>query len=315
MQISFASSQKNLLIENYPNSSTKKLVQLFPDRRMSSISYKARSLGLRRDCQCPWTDEETAYLKKNYLQESMEEIRSNIRRHSVTSIWTKASELGLNKLKSGKYYWPKENDITMVKLFNQGLTHQQIAEKFSHNYHKYGFKYIREKLRSLGCIRQNKYPDLRPIDDADKSYFAAMLEAEGWIGLRIRRSDDDHGIIYSPNIGITNTDLSIMNAILGIVKLGKISTHTDTLKRYKQRYDWKLLSLKPILQVLESVVNFMKSRRKKEIAHLVTEFCKSRLERRKHWKTLPYTEREIEIYKRIARLNKKRSTSIGNTIY
>jgi hypothetical protein len=122
--------EEDLLIENYPNASTKKIVELFPDRRMSSISYKARSQGLRRDCQCHWTDEEIAYLKKSYLEESMQDIRSNIRCHSVTSIWTKASELGLNKLKSGKYYWPKKNDITILKLFNQGLTHQQIAEKF-----------------------------------------------------------------------------------------------------------------------------------------------------------------------------------------
>ena len=97
------------------------------------------------------------------------QIRSNIPRHSVTSIWTKGYELGLNKLRSGKYYWPKENDITLVKLFQQGLTHQEIAEKFSHKYHKYGFKYIGEKLRLLGCVRHNKYSDLLPISDVFRS--------------------------------------------------------------------------------------------------------------------------------------------------
>jgi hypothetical protein len=112
-------------------------------------------------------------------------------------------------------------------------------------------------------------------------------------------------LLYTPFIGIVNTDFPIINAIKEIVGLGEITFRGRNSENHKPTYVWRILSLKPILQLLESVVHLIKSNRKREIANLVIEFCKSRLERRKHWRTLPYTDREIEIAKRVAELNKR----------
>jgi hypothetical protein len=112
------------LKKHYASAEPEKLKKLFPDRAMSSISWKARSMGLARDCQKPWSNAELDYLKKNYVHESMEVILGHITRHSSSSVWSKASELGLNKYRAGEYYWTKENDIKLLELFNQGLTHK-----------------------------------------------------------------------------------------------------------------------------------------------------------------------------------------------
>jgi hypothetical protein len=296
-----------LLTENYPVAQLVKLKEMFPDRKISSISSKANSLGLRRECRRVWTDDEIDYLKRNYVHESMEYVRRNLPHRSVSSILSKASKLNLNKLRSGTYYWTKENDMKLVELFNRGLTHEQIAEKFSNKYHKYDFKYMGERLRILGYSRLKKYPDLKTMSVVDKSWISGILEGEGEINIELQsRFDCENGReLCIPYIKIANTDLDILNAVLTITGFGRIKPKSRTSHRHRLGYVWYVTSLKPVLQLCESVVDYMRSSRKKEIVQLVIKFCKSRVERRVHWNTLPYTNMEVEISKRVADLNKK----------
>jgi hypothetical protein len=51
-----------------------------------------------------------------------------------------------------------------------------------------------------------------------------MLEPDGWINIRCRRPDQEHPrTLYTPFVGISNTDVSIINDLRQIVGIGEIS--------------------------------------------------------------------------------------------
>jgi hypothetical protein len=58
--------EAKLLIDNYSTAESSKLIELFPDRKMSSLADKAKCLGVRRNCQSPWTKNDGPSVKKLY---------------------------------------------------------------------------------------------------------------------------------------------------------------------------------------------------------------------------------------------------------
>jgi hypothetical protein len=138
-----------------------------------------------------------------------------------------------------------------------------------------------------------------------------MLEGEGSISIHSTNQFYTNKCrkVYSPYVGITNTDLTIVNAISDIACMGRIVARNRHLDHHHTLYEWKLTALIPALKMCELIVNDMKSARKKEIVNLVIEFCRSRLCPTENANTLPYRPREIEIYHKVAELNKRGHSS------
>ena len=94
-----------------------------------------------------------------------------------------------------------------------------------------------------------------------------------------------------------------------IVNVGMLSVRNRDPGRRQITFEWKLTSLIAVLELCELIVDHMKSARKREILELVIEFCRSRLGQYKKVSTKPYTKREIEIYQKVAELNKQGHSS------
>jgi hypothetical protein len=68
-------------------------------------------------------------------------------------------------------------------------------------------------------------------------------EANGSISIRCRRPDQEHPrTLYTPFVGISNTDVSIINDLKQIVGIGEISLRRRILEGCKPTHDWKLIS-------------------------------------------------------------------------
>jgi hypothetical protein len=86
------------------------------------------------------------------------------------------------------------------------------------------FQYI--VIRSYSSsyyLNRRDHRELNLINDTDRSYFVAILEAEG--GASIHSSKQLYAgksrMIYSPYVGVANTDYTIIDAIFRIIIMGR----------------------------------------------------------------------------------------------
>jgi hypothetical protein len=102
-----------------------------------------------------------------------------------------------------------------------------------------------------------------------------------------------------------------ITAVGKVAGIGRILRRKIILdNRHNTVYEWKVTSLKSVLQICETMVDILRSDRKQEILRLVIEFCKSRLGESNCATRLPYNTREIELYHTVAELNKRGKASI-----
>ena len=112
-----------LLKENYPKESRREILPLFPERNWRSIRYKAKKLGLnighRRNDY--WKEEETSFIRNNYINMTDKEIGDKFGR-STASIQTRRKELKLFKHKHSDFLTPSLLILSEVeKAYLSGL--------------------------------------------------------------------------------------------------------------------------------------------------------------------------------------------------
>jgi hypothetical protein len=93
-------------------------------RNVTSIYKKARNLGLERNINLKWSDEEDEYLKKWYKKKRPSEIARRLKR-STSAVVVRARKLGL--LKFFMRRWTNDEEHYLIKNFRK-MTYKQIGK-------------------------------------------------------------------------------------------------------------------------------------------------------------------------------------------
>lgn len=143
---------------------------------------------------------------------------------------------------------------------------------------------------------------MQHLSTIDFAYIAGIVDGEGTITIGRGRKNYHYNWTYNAVVGVTNTNLELLNWLRDSTRIGNICQNTKILGS-KQGYQWNLRSYE-ILNFLEYISLFLKI--KKEQAKIVTEFLIKNRPSNKHQ---PATELEIEfrcsMYYRIHALNEK----------
>lgn len=87
----------DILCQHYAYMKTECLQELLPGRTATSITSKAKSIGLRTCGRGDWTDKEIAILRENYASMRAKELQKLLSGRNVESIRQKAYQLGIHR--------------------------------------------------------------------------------------------------------------------------------------------------------------------------------------------------------------------------
>ena len=106
-------------------------------------------------------------------------------------------------------------------------------------------------------------------------------------------------------IWIGNTERELLDNFLQLVKVGRVRHNRNATKNHKACWEWQATSQAECRQILESVLSYLPSSRKGQIAKLVLEFIKTRKEANCVKYNAPYSKREWEIFAEVRLLNRR----------
>lgn|SRR5574341_513270 len=133
-------------------------------------------------------------------------------------------------------------------------------------------------------------------------WLIGAIDGEGCIGLSKRNRQKS--INLKPHIQIANCDKDFINRcirILSDLNIPHWVSHYEGKNRRRESWQIAITGLKRVNKFLPLIKDLL-CLEKREKANLVYEFVLSRLS---DWHAAPFTERQIEIYEKIAELNTK----------
>jgi len=138
------------------------------------------------------------------------------------------------------------------------------------------------------------------ITEREAEILAWIIASEGCISLTKSRNPKARlGFLFRTTIQIANTEHDFVKKTCTM--LGKPLTNFTILdKNRKPVYTIAIRKHKEVIFLLEKIIPFLPI--KVERALLLKEFCISRSKKSKH---SPYSQRELEIFEELKRLNKR----------
>ena len=140
----------------------------------------------------------------------------------------------------------------------------------------------------------------------DKTLIAWSIAWEG--SIELLKGTNQH---FIPTVELKNTDYDLLNKFFKIVKIGHISRKGYASKqKHKPAKNWRIESIYEVFFFLQQIVSYIPSKRKQEVAYLLIQFCKIRMRkhekaRKQHTHPEGYNQREVEIYNKTHKLNKR----------
>ena len=158
-------------------------------------------------------------------------------------------------------------------------------------------------MTNLLKTRKRLETKLKKLSLEDKCYIAGLIDGEGCITVYyIKNPNSPQGFRLRPQIQIGNTNKLIIYWLKETTGVGVLSIHKQSKAKWKTCYSWYLYVISDIKALLEEILPYLKV--KKHQAELLLEFCKLRLKNIRKW----YSDREIQIYQELKKLNKKGRT-------
>lgn len=152
--------------------------------------------------------------------------------------------------------------------------------------------------------------DMPKINELDVAYLSGLFDGEGSFSITKVREKGREKYRLSSVSSITNCDPKIINRALEIMRgLGVTGRMYRIDKKNANRapcYTIEIKRLELQAKLLKSVSLYLVG--KKQVASLMLEFIESRLKNKmtgRYFSVSPYTEREIELFDIVAKLNKK----------
>ena len=179
--------EDNLLIELYPNYPIDEILQYFPNRTKESIRNHAKKFHLHGFICKPWTDDEIAFIRKNWELLSDDEM-ANIFRRTKTAVKRKRNLLKLYRqdkdnikyesitkyVRGNSYQWKldsmracnyqciitRSREFAIHHLFSVSKVLKEVLRNNSIEYKSFELysKEEREKVLELYLEEQEKYP-------------------------------------------------------------------------------------------------------------------------------------------------------------
>ena len=146
------------------------------------------------------------------------------------------------------------------------------------------------------------------IEGVRLGYLAAIIDGEGSID--IRRKNRPWGYGYSPHLSVANKSYELLDSVKDMVGKGTIQDLNPSGTRLNVSYEFRLLRIESVLELLRALSPYFMSGIKKQLCELVIEFCESRRSGfsdciRVRGGYQPYSLREIEIWREVKLLHKK----------
>lgn len=136
---------------------------------------------------------------------------------------------------------------------------------------------------------------------------AGLIDGEGSITINAVKRLHGYrlGFCLHPNVNVTNKNLELLKEIQYVIGGGIIVEQKDTYKNkeWDRHYHWCLFGLFRLKSLLKQILPDLIVKRPQ--AKLVLDYCNSRINNLKGKSRAPYTEREINIVRKIHALNKK----------
>jgi len=245
-----------------------------------------------------WSDKEIKLLREHYSTSQKKELLKIFPNKTTSAILHKAQRLGLAKevrwwtkkeLDVLKKDWPKKVKPEVLKaLPNKRWT------SIRHKAFELGLK--KERHRTRYWRTYWKYPNIK-LTDRQIGYFAGIIDADGYISItRSRTKARDY---YAPIMGVTNTNMFLIQRCMDTFKFGRFHAGKRNNPNHKTKLVYNIASVKGVKQILTQIVDELTI--KKDRAKIVLEFIKIK-EEKKGFYTDP---REIELFEEIRRLNRR----------
>lgn len=288
MRSNWSTGEVAYLMDNYRTSKYKDIGAVL-GRTKSSVSWKVSCLGLRKNSvkRWKWTEFEDDFLKENYKSKLRKDIAKILGR-TTYSVVERVRKLGIKKYRK----WT-EKEISYLKKNYTKMTANKIGKEICRKTNE-----ITSKAHVLGIKKFIiSEPMLTRLTEIQLSYLAGIIDGEGSILLCKSR----HGL--RPCISLCMTDKETIQTIVRWLKSSKIHIHECKPQRENQRCKFvfriEIRRINEVLGLLIALFPYLIT--KKERAHLLMEFCKSRMQNL----FSTNTEREIEIFNLMKKLNKR----------
>jgi hypothetical protein len=225
-----------------------------------------------------WTNNEDEILKKYYSDTPKNKLLKLLPRHSWFSIRVRANHiLSLKREKAlvtkakGLTPWTEEEIETLRNLYPVAYTEEIMAALPNRTWSAIE-TFARDKLKIRRCVDRIFGP-VKPlqISEVDKAYIAGMVDGDGSICLY---RDPKKGYVIS-KVSIVNNDLSVLEWIQSITKLGRIQQPT----KHKATFSLTINRNSNQIAFLEAILPHLKV--KKPHAEVTLAFLRARRNRRR----------------------------------
>jgi hypothetical protein len=155
-------------------------------------------------------------------------------------------------------------------------------------------------------------------EETKSAVIAWAIACEGHIGFwkALRKG---RLLCIRPRIRVTNTDIDLLKTFGNLCGVGSLSLHRPHLdeKNRKPLYNWEIVGLSSVKNVLDRTVPHFPISRKREVALKVLEFCNRRLDafnKRGYYFRNPYNEEELNLVSQVKMLNGGVRREIGTEL-
>lgn len=238
-----------------------------------------------------WTDAEFKILRNNAEKDS-HEIAGLLETRTFKAIQSMRKKLGIKIME----HWTEEEKNKLKEIYGKtGIEELSKLLRRSRNS-------VISKAGKMGLRRKHKTRHIpSSISDLECGIIVGLLEGEGCISLITGKRTN-----LSPTIEITNTDQDILGKVEEILGPGVWKSSRGN-PAWKTSYHYKIGSVQAVSDFLELIGPHLISDKKRKLAQLLLEYCKSRIKTRKGRANnlAPYSQREFEIYHEMRELNKR----------
>lgn len=229
--------EKEFLRQNYPNGDKNFILSALSRYNWGEIQRKANSLKIVRNIVSPrlFTEEDIQWLKDNYSQASLKEIKNRFPDIDIQAVRNRANSFGLKMDKSkrdrlvcGKYCFTKDDEQWLINNY-QIKTMNEIIEHFDNNFTSIQ---IYSKASKLGLKRDFDDYTQQEIDLMKNFYDKC-------------KTVDEFCKKYIPNRTVTSITTKAYR--LGIIKRKKWTKEEDQrlIDNYYKMFRWQLVKLFP----------------------------------------------------------------------
>jgi hypothetical protein len=161
---------------------------------------------------------------------------------------------------------------------------------------------IKQMAKKLGLRRAESFTRSKgsylirgEATDAEKGYLAGLIDADGFISISFKNQKSGNKTMF-PIVAVANTNMSIINEAQRIMG-NESSLHLNHGERKKPTFRVETRGIFDVLRTLKELRPYIKGKRQQ--CDLVIQWCESRM---KNY-SLPYSEEEWEILRKIRALN------------